>query len=182
MFPRAFFRRLGLVCCVAGLVSLAAGRAEAQLFEVVDNEPDFIAFGAGIFDVIDRGNTTAQFNFEYRSNRRLWIFKPYGGLMTSTKGAVYGYAGLRLDLFFGRRWVLTPSTAFGAFEKGSGKDLGSALEFRSGIEIAYRLDDRSRIGAGLFHLSNAGVGNRNPGEEAVVLYYAIPVDWFARHR
>ncbi|MGB1547274.1 MAG: acyloxyacyl hydrolase [Alphaproteobacteria bacterium] len=173
-------RPLGLACLLTLFWLGAPAKGMAQVLEVMDHEPAFLVVGGGLFDALDE-DTTGQFNFEYRSNRRLWIFKPQAGLMVSTKGAIYGYAGLRIDLFFGRRWVVSPSTAIGVFEEGSGKDLGSALEFRSGIELAYRLDDRSRLGAGLFHLSNASVGNTNPGEESVILFYAIPIERLTRH-
>lgn len=163
-----------------GLCLLAPRPGQAQFFEAVDNEPAFIAVGLGAFDALD-DETAGQINFEYRSNLRLWIFKPYGGLFVSTDGAVYGHGGFRVDIFFGNRFVLSPSTAVGLFGKGSGKDLGSALEFRSGVELAYRLDDRSRIGVGLFHLSNASIGNRNPGEESLLLYYALPVEQLFTH-
>ena len=174
------FRPLGLVLLLTTFWLFGPREGTAQVLEVVDREPAFIAVGGGAFDALD-DDTAGQFNFEYRSNRRLWIFKPQGGLMVSTDGAVYGYAGFRIDLFFGRRWVVSPSTAIGVFEEGSGKDLGSALEFRSGIELGYRFDDRSRLSAGLFHLSNASVGNTNPGEESIVVFYAIPVERLARH-
>jgi len=158
-----------------GLALLGPKPGQAQVFDAVDNEPAFVAVGLGAFDALD-DDTAAQMNFEYRSNLRLWIFKPYGGLFATTDGAVYGYAGFRVDLFFGNRFVLTPSTAVGAFKRGGGKQLGSVLEFRSGVELAYRFDDRSRLGVGLFHLSNASVGSRNPGEESLLVYYALPID------
>lgn len=173
-------RSFGLGLALLGLVFLSPREGHGQIFEVVDDEPAFLALGLGAFDALD-ADTAGQFHFEYRSNLRLWIFKPHGGLFVSTDGAVYGYAGLRVDVFLGRRWVLSPSTAIGLFEEGSGKDLGHALEFRSGIELAYRFDDRSRLSAGLFHLSNASIGNRNPGEESVMLFYALPIDRFLKH-
>jgi len=163
-----------------GLVFLGPRESQAQIFEAVDNEPAFLAMGLGAFDALD-DKTAGQLHFEYRSNLRLWIFKPHGGLFVTTDGAVYGYAGFRVDVFLGRRWVLSPSTAIGVFEEGSGRDLGSALEFRSGIELAYRFDDRSRLSAGLFHLSNASIGTRNPGEESLMLFYALPIDRFLKH-
>lgn len=51
------------------------------------------------------------------------------------------------------RWVLIPSFGAGLFKKGDGLDLGSRLEFRSGIEIARRFHGEYRIGVALFHLS-----------------------------
>lgn len=49
------------------------------------------------------------------------------------------------------------------------------LEFRSGIELSYRFSGRSRIGVALFHLSNGGLSNQNPGTEVLVLSFSIPL-------
>ena len=96
--------------------------------------------------------------------------------MGTTDSAVYGYAGIGMDIFFGRRVVLTPNFAVGAYHDGDGKDLGHAVEFRSGLELAYRFDNRSRLGIAVHHISNASLGDSNPGTESVVLTYAIPTD------
>ena len=39
--------------------------------------------------------------------------------------------------------------------QGDGLDLGYGLEFRSQLEIAYRFDNRSRLGVAVSHMSNA---------------------------
>ena len=50
------------------------------------------------------------------------------------------------------------------------------LEFRSQIELATRFDDRSRLGLAFSHISNASVGERNPGTEILTLTYMVPVE------
>ena len=96
------------------------------------------------------------------------------GSMATTDADVYGYGGILLDVYFGRRWVLTPSFAIGGYAQGDGRDLGHVLEFRSQVEFAYRFDDRSRLGIAFSHISNASIGDDNPGVNSVVLTYAIP--------
>ena len=96
--------------------------------------------------------------------------------MATTDAATYGYAGIGVDVFFGPRWVATPTFAAGIYGNGDGKDLGNAVEFRSGLEVAYRFDDRSRLGLSFTHISNAGIGDRNPGVESLVLMYSVPFD------
>ena len=64
--------------------------------------------------------------------------------------------------------------AVGAFYKGSGKDLGSVVEFKTGGEFAYRFDDHSRLGLQFDHISNAGIGKHNPGTESLVLFWSFP--------
>ena len=88
-----------------------------------------------------------------------------------------GDLGVLMDIFFGRRLVVTPNFAPSLYWKGtSGKDLGHPLEFRSGLEIAYRFDDRSRLGLAVHHLSNASISDDNPGTELLTLYYSLPMD------
>ena len=65
----------------------------------------------------------------------------------------------------------------GYFE-GNGKDLGHVFEIRSALEVAYRFDDRSRLGVMFYHISNAGLGDdKNPGAEALTLSYSFPLRW-----
>lgn len=155
---------------VAAMVALAAGAAQAQ----EQDDPSFITFSAGGFDVFD-DHTAPEFLLQYRSDYKLWFLKPHAGVMANTDGAVYGFAGLLVDIYFGSRLVLTPSTAVGAYHRGDSKDLGHAIEFRSGAELAYRFDDRSRLGLGVYHMSNASLGDSNPGAESVVLTYSMPL-------
>ena len=135
-------------------------------------DPDFLAFSLGGFDVKD-DETAGEARLEYRSDIKLWFVKPFSGVMVNTVAGVYGYGGFLADLFFGRRWVLTPSLAAGFYSDGS-KDLGSGLEFRSQLEFAFRFKSRSRIGLSVSHISNASLDDVNPGTEEVVLTYAVP--------
>jgi hypothetical protein len=160
---------------LATLVVAAAFHGARAEGDPAKDDPDFVAIGLGGFDVNDN-ETTFQGRVEYRSDRRLILFKPMAGLMVTGEAGIYGYAGILMDLYFGRRWVLTPSFAAGAYEAGDGKDLGGTLEFRSAIELSYRLDDRARLGLALDHISNASLYNDNPGTESLVLIYAIPLD------
>ena len=137
-------------------------------------DPAFLTFGAGGFDFND-DDSTGLLSVEYLSNGRIWVFQPILGAFATFEGGFYAYAGLGLDLFFGRRIVMTPSLAAGLYLEGGGKDLGSVLEFRSSIQLAYRFDDRSRLGIQFYHLSNANVGDDNPGANALLLTYSMPI-------
>ncbi len=61
---------------------------------------------------------------------------------------------------------MTPGFGVGAYhDGGGGKDLGSVLAFRSQIVLAYCFDDRSRLAVAFSRISNASVGDDNPGSE-----------------
>ena len=148
----------------AGL--LAAGPAAAQ--DIFDRgDPAYLSVGLGWFGVQDNDEAAVDLRLEYRHDAGLWILKPWAGLEGTSDGGVWGGAGLYADVYLGDRLVLTPSLGAGAYAEGDGKDLGSALEFRSQLELAYRFADRSRLGLALSHLSNAGIGDDNPGVEVV---------------
>lgn len=142
-----------------------------------DDDPSLLSFGVGWWDLVAGDDDQADFRLEYRHGQRfLHVVKPWVGLEVTTAGAVWGGGGLLVDIYFGRRIVLTGSTGVGGFYEGDGKDLGSAVEFRSTIELGYRFDDRSRLSLAFGHLSNAGIGDSNPGTEVLTLYYHLPID------
>jgi hypothetical protein len=140
------------------------------------DEPAFISLGAGATGVIADRKQGAAFNIEYRSDYELWKIRPFVGGFATSDASLYGYFGFLMDIYFGNRWVLTPNTAVGAYTEGDGQDLGHVIEFRSGFELAYRFDDRSRLGVAVHHLSNASIGDDNPGTETALIYYSIPLN------
>ncbi len=156
-----------------GLILALAGARGSPLR--AEEDPAFVALGLGYFDVNNSDDGALDLRLEYRHDRGLWIFKPWAGIEVTGEGGVYGVGGLLVDLSLGRRLVVTPSLGVGAFAEGGGKDLGHTIEFRSQIEIAYRFDDFSRLGLAFGHISNAGLGDRNPGSEVLNLTYAIPL-------
>jgi opacity protein-like surface antigen len=163
---------------VTGGIALAALLAAALLAPASParaDDPDFVTFAGGWFDMNRQKDEAGEFRLEYRSDKKFLLFKPFGGVMATTDGASYYYAGILIDVFFGRRLVVTPSFAPGYYARGSGYDLGHAVEFRSQLEVAYRFDDRSRLGVSFGHMSNARLGDKNPGTESLMLNYSVPL-------
>ena len=103
-----------------------------------------------------------------------WIIAPFVGVQGTSDGAFYGYGGFGFDVNFSPNLVLTPNVAAGYFAPGSGTRLGYPLEFRSGAELAWRFADMSRLGVAVHHISNAGLGKHNPGEQEILLMYSFP--------
>ena len=97
------------------------------------------------------------------------------GVMGTTKGAFYGYGGFGFDINIVEKWVITPTAAVGYFEHGTGINLGAHTEFRTGAEFGYRFDNLTRLGAGFYHMSNAGIGKKNPGVELATLVFTVPL-------
>ncbi len=109
------------------------------------------------------------------STPRIWRAGLIAGLFTTTRGAVYGYGGLHLPLPLPFGILARPSFSIGLYEKGRGMELGHVLEFRSSFVLEREIGERVSVSAMLYHLSNAGLGFKNPGLEAVGLAVAVPV-------
>lgn len=77
-------------------------------------EPDQLAFAVGYFDMFDE-DKAAQIRAEYRFDEasKLWIFTPFVGFSATNEGGAYGYGGIGVDIFFGKRLVVTPNFAAG---------------------------------------------------------------------
>jgi lipid A 3-O-deacylase len=139
------------------------------------DDPDYLTVSAGGFDLNRKKDEGAEFRLEYRSDYKLWKMKPFVTLAAASNSMTFIGAGVLMDVYFGKRWVLTPSFA-PTWWRGetSTLNLGHAVEFRSQMELAYRFDDRSRIGLSISHYSNASLGDPNPGTESMMINYSIP--------
>jgi hypothetical protein len=128
----------------------------------------------GIFK--DSQNDAADFRVEYRDNNSLiWQIKPTVGAEFTTHGQVYGYGGLYWDWPVQPHWYVTPSFDAGLYHDGGGPDLGSVFEFRYQIEGSYEFESRDRVSLALSQTSNLGIDDRDPGTDALVLYYHMPL-------
>ena len=172
----------GTVCAM--LTIMTAIPAAAQDKPPVDSsaktagDPAFIQLRAGyIGDIVANRDAGGWFNFEYRAGPELEFFhvRPSLGVGAATNGSAYVWLGANLDIYFGRRLVLTPTTGIGAYYDGDGQDLGGVLEFRNGIDLAWRFDSRARLGIGFHYLSNYGIFDDNPGIGSVTAFYALPL-------
>ncbi len=169
--------------CAMAMLALAAALAPpaaAQITFGSPADPPRLALGAGAFDITPSSShpdsrTAAEFRGEYRFRDTLWILAPFVGVSATTDGAFYGYAGLGIDINFTPQIVLTPNAAGGYFARGSGTNLGSWWEFRTGAELAWRFPSQARLGIAVNHTSNAGLTRRNPGAQSIALMYSIPM-------
>ena len=71
------------------------------------------------------------------------------------------------------KYFFTPSFGAGIYDDGSGKKLGNDIQFRTSLEITYELKNKNRIGVSFSHISNANLGDKNPGVEILSFSYHI---------
>ena len=158
------------------------------------NAQGYDVFGFGIYDVKFDGtssNYATDFRFERRFDNSLinigpeednfFYLKPFAGIEVTTDSAFYILGGIYLDdnigeLIYGQesKWVFTPSFAIGYYDDGDGKKLGNHVEFRTTFELSYQLKNLDRIGISFGHISNANIGNKNPGVEIISFSYQKP--------
>ena len=97
-------------------------------------------------------------------------FKPITGAFVTGKSSVYLYTGVEGQYGIGPLKIL-PSFAPGYYEKGDGKDLGHVLEFKSEVQLSYELSNSSSLGISYNHVSNASLGDKNPGANSYMFNY-----------
>ena len=151
-------------------------------------------FGLGIYDIKFDGsekNQATDFRYEYRSDKSLldigpeednfFFLKPFFGVEFTNDSASYFLTGIYLEdnlgeLFEGEesKFFFTPSFGAGIYDDGSGKKLGNDLQFRTSFELSYELKNKKRIGISFSHISNANLGDKNPGVEILSFSYHIP--------
>ena len=134
---------------------------------------------AGQVGVFDNLNSPQRYGLEYRFKSfpglRGFRLIPAIGFAISHNGAKFIYSDLRHDFYLNGRWVLTPSFGAGSFDDSREINLGNRLEFRSGIEISRIFSNKMQAGIALFHLSNGGISQKNPGTEALVFSLCFPI-------
>ena len=109
---------------------------------------------------------------QLRAPWRWGVLHPMGGLLATTTGSAFVYSGVAIELELSRHLLLTPGFAPGVVLAGA-DDLGSPLEFRSSLELLIAPTERLRVGISFSHLSNGGLGDRNPGVETLMLGVAF---------
>ena len=151
-------------------------------------------YGLGIYDIKFDGSEDDQ-SVDYRYERRFdnplfdigpqednfFFLKPLAGIEYTADSAYYILTGIYLEDNIGQltkgkenKILFTPSFAFGYYNNGSGKDLGHDIQFRTTLELSYVLTNQNRIGISFGHISNANIGDKNPGVEILSLNYQIP--------
>ena len=130
-----------------------------------------ISIFTGTFDVIDKegDDKTNLFGMEHKNpnlyrNTFLGKFSPVSGGFMTGNSSVYLYTGVEGQYGVGPLKIL-PSFAPGYYQKGEGKDLGSALEFKSEIKIGFDIFANYQIGYSYSHISNNDWGEKNPGTD-----------------
>ena len=139
-----------------------------------DQNTEFSVY-TGMFDFSDDGKKSSLIGFQHQNenlNRDTFLgnLSPITGAMITADNASYFYTGVQAHYKIGSL-NLTPSFAPGYYSVGNGKDLGHALEFKSEIQLSLELPKDSQLGFSYNHLSNASLGDKNPGANSYMFNF-----------
>ena len=129
----------------------------------------------GMFDFSDDGKRATLIGFQHQNeelNRNTFLgnLSPITGAMITADNATYFYTGVQANYKIGS-FNFTPSFTPGYYNEGDGKDLGHALEFKSEIQFSYNSSENSKIGISYNHVSNASIGDKNPGANSYMFNF-----------
>ena len=129
----------------------------------------------GMFDFSDTKQAAGLFGLQHQNDdlfRKSFLGKlsPITGGFLTANSAFYLYTGAQAEYDLGL-FTITPSFAPGYYNSGNGKDLGSALEFKSEIQMSLNLSDSTEFGISYNHISNASLGDKNPGANSYMINF-----------
>ena len=157
--------------CPAGSKQVKTNTISEKEYFFKNENPHNISVYAGTWDTIDKegDDKTNLLGVEHKNKdlfRNTWIgrFSPTTGALVTGKNSIYLYTGIEADYNLGPINI-SPSLAPGYYEAGNGKDLGSALEFKSEVKVGIDLFKNSNLGYSYSHISNNDWGDVNPGTD-----------------
>ena len=130
---------------------------------------------SGMFDFSDDGKKSALIGFQHQNENLtresfLGTLSPITGALITADNAAYFYTGIQAQYKMGKIH-LTPSFTPGIYEQGDGKDLGHIVEFKSEVQLSLNLFENSQLGMSYNHISNASLGEKNPGANSYMFNF-----------
>ena len=142
--------------------------------DLQSNETE-LNFFTGMFDFSDHKQKAGIIGFQHQNDDLfrdsfLGRLSPITGGFLTENNAYYLYTGAQAEYDLGI-FTITPSFAPGYYSAGDGKDLGHALEFKSEVQMSLNLSDSTQFGMSYNHISNASLGDKNPGANSYMINF-----------
>ena len=146
-----------------------------QNYSNADEAKSGINFYTGMFDFSDDKKRSTLFGIEHQDENLyrdtfLGRVSPVTGMMITADNATYFYTGVEANLDLGP-FKRTPSFTPGIYSQGEGKDLGHPLEFKSEVQLSMDLGESTNFGMSYNHVSNASLGDKNPGANSYMFNF-----------
>jgi hypothetical protein len=160
--------------CLVPFFLFLAFSANADELKNYDNGNEFNVY-TGMFDFSDDGKSSTLVGFQHQNenlNRDTFLgnLSPITGALITGDNAGYIYTGVQAQYKLGVLNI-TPSFTPGLYHEGNGKDLGHLLEFKSEVQISLNLFKNSELGFSYNHISNASLGDKNPGANSYMFNF-----------
>ena len=142
--------------------------------EIQSNETE-LNFFTGMFDFSDHKQKAGIIGIQHQNDdlfRESFLgrLSPITGGFLTENNAYYLYTGAQAEYNLGI-FTITPSFAPGYYSSGDGKDLGHSLEFKSEVQMSLNLSDSTEFGMSYNHISNASLGDKNPGANSYMINF-----------
>ena len=129
----------------------------------------------GMFDFSDEGKKSQIIGLQHLNDNLfrdsfIGTIKPVTGFMLTADSATYLYTGIQAEYKIGKL-NLIPSFTPGLYHEGDGKDLGHLVEFKSELQLSLDLSPSTEFGFSYNHLSNASLGEKNPGANSYMFNF-----------
>ena len=146
----------------------------AEEAEIKDQNTEFNIY-TGMFDFSDDGKKSTLSGFQHQNenlNRNTFLgnLSPITGALITADAASYLYTGVQAQYNLGVLNI-TPSFTPGLYFEGDGKDLGHLIEFKSELQFSLDLSKNSELGFSYNHISNASLGDKNPGANSYMFNF-----------
>ena len=165
--------RIGLKIYIIILIVFSFQLKAEELTKLPDEHE--INFYSGVFDFSDDGKKSTIIGMQHQNENLtrdifLGTISPITGAMVTADSAAYVYTGVQAQYKLGKIDV-TPSFTPGLYSQGDGKDLGHILEFKSEVQVSLNLFENSQFGMSYNHISNASLGEKNPGANSYMFNF-----------
>ena len=145
-----------------------------EVKKILDKQHEFNIY-TGMFDFSDDGKRSQILGFQHQNENLLresflGTLSPVTGALITQDNASYFYTGVQAMYKLGNINI-TPSFTPGLYNQGDGKDLGHLVEFKSEVQLSLDLPRESQFGISYNHLSNASLGDKNPGANSYMFNF-----------
>ena len=139
-----------------------------------DQNTEFSVY-TGMFDFSDDGKKSTLIGFQHQNenlNRDTFLgnLSPITGFLFTADNAGYFYTGVQAQYKIGSLNII-PSFTPGLYGEGDGKDLGHIIEFKSEVQLSLDLFKNTELGLSYNHISNASIGDKNPGANSYMFNF-----------
>ena len=157
------------------LALLHSVNAEEKNSKFLDEKSTEFNVYSGMFDFSDDGKKSTLLGLQHQNenlNRDTFLgnLSPITGGLITADSATYVYTGVQAQYKIGAL-NLTPSFTPGLYHEGDGKDLGHLIEFKSEVQLSLDLSKTSEFGFSYNHISNASIGDKNPGANSYMFNF-----------